>query len=107
MMKYKGSCFAAVAVLLAFSPAAFAGQGVVRMLYTVPNTTFIERRTGETVVTVNDVSGSIATLQASINSARAANPTNPIVIRLLPGATYTVSTAGIVLGSHEVLVAGG
>lgn len=83
----------------------FAGQGVQRMLFTRPNTTFVEQPSGETVVNVNDTSGSISTLQASINSARNANPTNVIIIRLLTNATYSVSTTGIVLGSHECLVA--
>src|SRR5207253_1745916 len=54
-----------------------------------------------------DTSGSIATLQASIDSARASNPTNVIVIRLLSNAVYSVSSAGIVLGSHECLIASG
>src|SRR5262245_62780056 len=76
---------------------ALAGQGVSRMLYTTPNFTFIEKRTGETVVTINDASGSIATVQASINSARAANPTNVIVMRMLSGETYSVTTAGLKL----------
>src|SRR5262249_50568179 len=86
---------------------AFAQQGAVRMLYTVPNTTFIEQPAGESVVTINDTSGSISTLQTAINNARSANPDKVIVIHLKRGATYTVSTAGIVLGSHECLVAEG
>src|SRR5215813_2502195 len=53
---------------------AFAQQGAVRMLYTVPNTTFIEQPAGESVVTINDTSGSISTLQTAINNARSANP---------------------------------
>src|SRR5262245_44621646 len=85
----------------------FAQQGAVRMLYTVPNTTFIEQPTGESVVTINDASGSISTLQTAINNARSANPDKVIVIRLKRGATYTVSTTGIVLGSRQCLVAEG
>src|SRR5581483_10102508 len=49
---------------------------------------------------------SIATVQTSINNARAANPTNVIVVKLLSNATYTVSTASLTLGSHECLVIG-
>jgi hypothetical protein len=86
---------------------SFAGQGVQRMLYTTPNSAFVEKISGETVVTVNDTSGSVSTLQTSINTARSANPTNVIVIRLLTNATYIVSGASITLGSHECLVASG
>jgi len=61
---------------------AFAQQGVVRMLYTVPNSTFIENPAGDSgVVTINDTSGSISTLQTSINNARSSNP-NSIIINL-------------------------
>ena len=57
-------------------------------------------------MTVNDTSGSVATLQTEINSARTANPGSIIVIQLLTNGIYTVSSAGIVLGSQECLVAG-
>src|SRR5437762_10651561 len=67
-----------------------AGQGAQRMLYTVPNSTFIEKTSGDSVVTVNDSSGLISTLQTSINDARSANPNSDIVIRLSSGATYWV-----------------
>src|SRR6185437_11140117 len=89
-------------VFLALMDTAFAGQGVQRMLYTVPNSTFIENPSGETgVVTINDTSGSISTLQTSINNARTANPNSIIVINLKRGATYSVNSAGLVLGSQE------
>ena len=88
------------------SVALFAGQGVQRMLYTSPNMGFIEQPSGEVVVNVNDASGLISTLQTEINNARAANPTNVIVIRLT-NSVYTVSGPGIVLGSQECLVASG
>src|SRR5580704_10443904 len=77
--------------------AVWAGQGVQRMLYTSPNMAFIEQPSGDSIVTVNDSSGSIATLQTSINSARSANPNSVLVIQLLTNATYTVNTAGLVL----------
>ena len=86
---------------------AFAGQGTQRMLYTVPNSTFIENPSGDSVVTVSDTSGSISTLQTSINNARSANPNSIIVIQLLNGAIYSVSSAGLVLGSGECLVGTG
>jgi parallel beta-helix repeat protein len=85
---------------------ALAGQGAVRMLYTTPNMSFIEQPSGEVVTNINDASGSIATLQTTINNVRAANPTTVIVIRLT-NTTYVVSSAGLVLGSHECLVASG
>ena len=107
-MMVRLTTFALLLLALSFgAPVALAGQGVSRMLYTTPNFSFIEQRTGETIVSINDASGSIATLQASINSARAANPTNVIVIRLLSGATYSVTTASLQLGSHECLVGSG
>jgi hypothetical protein len=89
-------------VLLFISAATvFAKQGAVRALYTVPNTTFIEQPTGDSVVTINDSSGSISSLQTAIDNARGANPGSVIVIHLKRGAIYSVGTAGLVLGSHE------
>jgi len=85
---------------------SFAGQGAQRMLYTSPNSKFISTPSGEHAVMVNDASSSIATLQTSINNARAANPTNVIVITLLSNATYVVGTASLALDSRECLVAG-
>ena len=84
----------------------FAGQGASRMLYATPNMNFVEQVSGEVVTNINDASGSISTLQTTINNVRAANPTNVIVIRLT-NTTYVVSSAGLVLGSHECLVASG
>ena len=90
--------------------AAFAGQGAQRMLYTVPNSAFIENPTGDTnVVTINDASGSVATLQALINNARSANPNAILIIHLLSGATYWVNntSGGLTLGSQECLLGSG
>lgn len=95
-----------LALFVSSSATLFAGQGAQRMLYTSPNMGFIEQPSGELVVTVNDTSGSISTLQTEINNARAANPTNVIVIHLT-NKVYVVSSVGIVLGSHECLVASG
>src|SRR5579871_4917928 len=106
-IKLRRILFGLILAAVAFPGAKlFAGQGAQRMLYTSPNMGFIEQPSGEVVVNVNDTSGSISTLQTEINNARAANPTNVIVIRLT-NATYTVSSAGIILGSHECLVAVG
>ncbi|MBO0861640.1 MAG: hypothetical protein J2P21_24770 [Chloracidobacterium sp.] len=62
---------------------------------------FIEQPSGESVVTVNDASGSVEALQTAINNVRSANPDKVIVIRLKKGATYIVSGAGIALDSHR------
>lgn len=98
----------AIAIIAASLVAdrALAGQGAVRMLYATPNMNFVEQPSGEVVTNINDTSGSISTLQTTINNVRAANPTNVIVIRLT-NTTYIVSSAGLVLGSHECLVASG
>src|SRR5215472_9697299 len=93
--------------LIVSATTVLAKQGAVRTLYTTPNTAFVEQPSGESVVTVNDTSGSISSLQAEIDTARNANPANVIVIHLLRGAIYSVSGAGLVLSSHECLVAEG
>src|SRR5947209_5133585 len=80
--------FIVVISLILSAATAFAGQGVQRTLYTAPNTAFIEQPAGESVVTVNDASGSVEALQTAINNARSANPDKIIVIRLKRGATY-------------------
>jgi len=78
------------------------------MLYTVPNSSFIENPAGDTgVKIINDTSGSIATLQVSINTTRSTYPSSIIVVRLTNSATYWISSASLVLGSHECLVGSG
>src|ERR1700751_2034396 len=95
-------CCALCAILfLIYENVSLAAPGAQRMLYTSPNTTFIATPSGDHAVTVNDASGSIATLQSAISSARASNPTNIIVITLLSNATYVVSSASLVLDSGE------
>ena len=87
---------------------AMALQGAGRMLYTVPTNTFIENPSGDSgVKTINDTSGSIATVQSLINTTRSNFPNSYIVIRLTNNATYWVGSAGLVLGSRECLVASG
>ena len=95
------------AAIILTTATVFASQGTGRLLYTVPNTTFIEQPSGESVVTINDTSGSISGVQSAIDSARSANPNSVVVIHLLRGAIYTVNDAGLVLSSHECLVAEG
>ncbi|HUA66849.1 MAG TPA: RICIN domain-containing protein [Alphaproteobacteria bacterium] len=98
-----------VAITAALTSDAFAGQGAGRMLYTVPNSTFVENPSGDNAVTIDDSSGSISTVQTLINNARNANPNDIIVIRLTTGATYWVnnSNAGLVLSSQECLIGSG
>jgi len=76
---------------------------VTGTLYTVPNGTFYQQPTGETVTTINDTSGSISTLQAAINSARAANATRFLIINLKSNTEYLVTTSPLILGSKMCL----
>ncbi|HXF10695.1 MAG TPA: hypothetical protein VN625_07925, partial [Desulfuromonadaceae bacterium] len=99
-------CFVAVILFGISSSSLLAGQGAQRMLYTSPNTKFINASGGDHAVAINDASGSIATLQASITNARAANPTNIIIVTLLSNATYIVSNASLTLDSRECLLLG-
>src|SRR5581483_8226474 len=96
---------AGVAILTA--NAAIASQGTQPMLYTVPNNTFIENPSGDSTVAVNDTSGSISTLQTSINNARSAHPSSILIVTLKSNATYSVSSAGLTLGSDECLIGSG
>jgi autotransporter-associated beta strand protein/parallel beta-helix repeat protein len=109
-MKLRTTIIAVMAGLSAiFASPALAGQGAGRMLYTVPNNTFIENISGDNEVTINDASGSISTLQTLINNARAVNPNYLIIIHLLSGTTYWVNNnnGGFVLGSQECLIGSG
>jgi hypothetical protein len=95
------------ATFLALAIAVEAGQGVVRGLFTVPNSGFIVNPSGDTITTIRDSTGSIAAIQTSINNARVANASAIIVAYLESGATYTVTNAGLILSSNECLVATG
>jgi parallel beta-helix repeat protein len=98
---------AAVALLLCITaPGGFAQQGP-RNLYTVPNSTFYKQPIGESVITIDDTSGSLATLQVIINNTRITNPGQLIVINLLPGANYTVNSAPLQLESDMCLSGAG
>lgn len=87
----------------------FAGAAGLRssLDYAVANSPFIQSPTAESVVTIEDTSGSIATLQASIDAARAANPNEILVIRLKPNATYEVADTPLTLGSRTCLSGSG
>ncbi len=71
--------------------------------YTVPNCTYVQLPNGEVLTTINDTSGSIATLQAAINAARISNPSRQIMIKLKAGARYVVSNLPLTLGSNMSL----
>ena len=97
-----------VALTALLTSHAFAGQGASRMLYTVPNSSFVENPSGDSEVSINDTSGSISTLQALISNARSANPNSIIIIHLMTGATYWVNNSnGLVLSSQECLIGSG
>jgi len=93
--------------LLATIATSLAQPGVTgTLLYTVPSVTtnfFYQQPTGETVTTINDNSGSIATLQAAINSARATNATRFLVINLKSNTQYLVTSNPLILGSKMYL----
>ena len=89
--------------LLATLATSLAQPGVTRTLYTVPNGTFYQQSTSETVTTINDTSGSISTLQTAINNARAANATRFVIINLKSNTEYMVSTTPLILGSKMCL----
>lgn len=95
-------CGALGALALASSALAFP---ITSPLYVQPGSEPFIEHSGEQVVTVTDSSGSIATAQAAINSARSAHPSAILVIQL-NAATYTVSSTPLVLTSHECLVLG-
>lgn len=90
-------------LLLASVTTSLAQPGIQGTLYTVPNGTFYQQATGEIVTTINDTSGSISTLQAAINSARAANATRFLIINLKSNAEYLVTTVPLTLGSKMCL----
>lgn len=71
--------------------------------YAVASSSFIQQSSGELVTTLNDSSGSIASVQAAIDSARSANADRFILIRLKAGASYLVSNSPLTLGSKMCL----
>lgn len=76
--------------------------------YTPPTSfPFIQQPTGEKVVTLQDTSGSISTLQGMIDAARVSNPDSFLVIYLKASAAYSVTSAPLVLGSKMCLLGSG
>jgi len=90
-------------LLLATIATSLAQPGVTGTLYTVPNGTFYQQPTGETVTTINDTSGSISTLQTAINTARTANATRFLIINLKSNTEYLVTASPLILGSKMCL----
>ena len=68
---------------------------------------FLQQSTGEKVVSLQDTSGSISTLQGMVDAARASNPDSFLVIYLKAAATYSVTTTPLVLGSKMCVLGGG
>src|SRR5580698_3265631 len=71
-------------------------------LYVQPTSEPFIEQSGETVLTVNDSSGSISTAQTALNNAHTSNP-SAIVVLTLTG-TYSVSAAALNLTSNTCLV---
>jgi hypothetical protein len=93
-------------MLAAVLPAVATDEGVMSPSYVVPNATFVQQ-SGETVTTINDTSGSIATVQTAINSARTANASRLIVVNLKANTRYAVTTTPLTLGSNVCLTGSG
>ena len=68
---------------------------------------FIQQVSGDTVISLQDTSGSISAIQDKINAVRSSNPDQFLVIYLRAGATYIVTTTPLVLGSKMCLLGGG
>ena len=94
------------AMLAAVLPAVATDEGVMTPSYVVPNATFVQQ-SGETVTTINDTSGSIATVQTAINSARTANASRLIVVNLKANTRYVVTPTPLPLGSNVCLTGDG
>ena len=94
------------AMLAGLLPTVATDAGVMTPAYVVPNATFVQQ-SGETVTTINDTSGSIATVQTAINSARTANASRLIVVNLKANTRYTVTTTPLTLGSNVCLTGSG
>jgi len=67
---------------------------------------FIQQTTGEKVISLQDTSGSISTLQGMIDAARASNPDSFLVIYLKEKAKYPVSTTPLILSSKMCILGG-
>ena len=65
---------------------------------------FIQQATGEKVISLQDTSASISTLQGMIDGARASNPDSFLVIYLKEKATYPVTNTPLILGSKMCIL---
>jgi hypothetical protein len=72
--------------------SANAEPGLVENFYALPNGAFIQNEAGDEEVILEDLSGSLSTLQAAINTARSDYPEAFLLILLKPGGVYTVSS---------------
>ncbi len=76
---------------------------MVENFYALPNGAFIQNEAGDEEVILEDLSGSLSTLQTAINTARSDYPEAFLLIRLKPGGVYTASSSPLVLGSKMCL----
>ncbi|MEX1114139.1 MAG: right-handed parallel beta-helix repeat-containing protein [Akkermansiaceae bacterium] len=88
-------------------PSALSQPGPRLDLYTIPNSTFYQQPVNESVIIVNDTSGTISILQGLIDSARANNSSSWIVINLQPAGRYLVSSTPLTLGSKMCVTGAG
>jgi len=102
-MNHNFSIRACAIVLLICLHSAVAAPGLRANFYALPNAGFIQTESGDGEVILEDFSGSIATLQAAINQARSDYPEAFLLIRLKPGALYSVAASPLVLGSKMCL----
>jgi hypothetical protein len=73
------------------------------MQFSVPNSGFVGQPINEVVTVIEDTSGSIATLQGLIDSARVAQPEQFILVRLRANTTYPVAGSPLILSSKMTL----
>ena len=77
------------------------------MQFSVPSPSFVEQPINEVVTVIEDTSGSIATLQGLIDSARAIQPDRFILIRLRANTIYPVTGSPLILSSRMTLSGSG
>lgn len=77
------------------------------MQFSVPNSGFVGQPINEVVTVIEDTSGSIATLQGLIDSARVAQPEQFILVRLRANTTYPVTGSPLILNSKMTLSGAG
>jgi parallel beta-helix repeat protein len=83
-------------------------ESIPSSTYTPPTSfPFIQQLSNEKIISLQDTSGSISTLQSMVDGARASNPDSFLVVYLKGAATYSVTTAPLILGSKMCLLGGG